>query len=74
MRFYNLVRFLYILEQQYQSDSNEIQTKAREDVLEYFDQFRPSDDVVEEDNNNDQESDESQQPTPIIPLNPVRIF
>jgi len=73
MRFYNLVRFHYILEQQYQSDNNEIRTKTRENVLEYFNQFRSSDDVLEEDNN-DQSSDESEESTPITPPNPVRIF
>jgi len=73
MRFYNLVRFYYILEQQHQSDSNEIRTKTRENLLEYFDQFRSFDDDLEEDNN-DQSSDESQESTPITSPNPVRIF
>ncbi len=76
IEIYNLVRFLYILEQQYQSDSPEVRTKTREDVEEYIGQFRQSDDI-DEDDNDDQETDQldqSSQPAPIGPLNPVTIF
>jgi hypothetical protein len=76
IQFDNLVRFFYILEQQYQNDSNEVLTEARENLLKYIDQFRQSDDVVEEvdDDQQSEQSDEPQQPEPIVFHNPVRIF
>jgi hypothetical protein len=68
---------MYILEQQYQRDSQEQRTKAREDLYEYFEQFRLSDNDAEEENYDDeQQSDQSegpQQPEIITMPNSVRI-
>jgi hypothetical protein len=68
---------MYILEQQYQRDSQEQRTKAREDLYEYFEQFRLSDNDAEEENYDDeQQSDQSegsQQPEIITTPNSVRI-
>ncbi|CAF5218696.1 unnamed protein product, partial [Rotaria magnacalcarata] len=35
---------MYILEQQYQTDDDETRMKARENVIEYIDRYRPTDD------------------------------
>ncbi|CAF1679137.1 unnamed protein product [Rotaria magnacalcarata] len=40
----DLLRFMYILEQQYQTDDDETRMKARENVIEYIDRYRPTDD------------------------------
>ncbi|CAF0823731.1 unnamed protein product [Rotaria sordida] len=60
----DLLRFLYILERQYQCDDDETRRKAREDFLEYINQFRPpDDDVVEEEEEEEEEvNDDDQQP------------
>lgn len=63
----NLVRFLYILDQQNQSDSDEIQTQAREVVLNYINQSRPPVDEDEEEEEPEEEDDvNEQQPPPAV--------
>ncbi|CAF3578905.1 unnamed protein product, partial [Rotaria sp. Silwood1] len=66
-------RFFYILERQYQCDDDETRRKAREDCLEYIDQYRPSDDDDEQpDQSNESQQSESivlpnQSPPAVIP-------
>jgi len=73
----NLVRFFYLLEKQNENDSDEIRAKAREDVMNFFESQRVSDEPVEEEETTaaeatDQPVDIAQQPVP--PSNPVRLF
>ncbi|CAF5009966.1 unnamed protein product [Rotaria sp. Silwood1] len=69
----DLLRFFYILERQYQCDDDETRRKAREDCLEYIDQYRPSDDDDEQpDQSNESQQSESivlpnQSPPAVIP-------
>lgn len=73
-----LVRFLYILDQQNQSDTNENRTQAREDLLNYINQFQPPEDVDEEqeeeeeqEENQDDGDNNQQQPSVFAPINQV---
>ncbi|CAF1137612.1 unnamed protein product [Rotaria sp. Silwood1] len=69
----DLLRFFYILERQYQCDDDETRRKAREDCLEYIDQYRPPDDDDEQpDQSNESQQSESivlpnQSPPAVIP-------
>lgn len=58
---FNLVRFLYILEQQNQSDTNEVRAQARENVLEYINQFRSPEDVDEQNEDDEEEEEEEEE-------------
>ena len=81
---FDLVRFLYILEQQNQSDTNEIRTQAREDVLNYLNPHRTSEGVDEDEDEHEEEEEEEedeqeeqsddQQQVIAPPFNPVRRF
>ncbi len=74
---YNLVRYLYIVEQQYQSDNDETRTKTIEIFNDYLAQFRQSDEVIEEEEEEEEENNQQSnepQSTPITTFNPVRIF
>ncbi|UJR22502.1 hypothetical protein I4U23_025554 [Adineta vaga] len=80
----DLLRFFYILDQQYKKDPDDTRKKAREDVLQYIDQFRQVDVEEEEEeaeteaeitNDNDDDAQQPQQSIdvpqqrPTIPLN-----
>ncbi|CAF3387404.1 unnamed protein product [Rotaria socialis] len=68
----DLLRFMYILEQQYQADDDETRMKARENVIEYIDQFRPTDDdenlEEEEEEEEENDHDDGEQPNPVSGL------
>ncbi|CAF4402957.1 unnamed protein product, partial [Adineta steineri] len=69
----DLIRFFYILEQQYQSDSDEIRTKSREDLLEYLDQFRTTNDEIDNEENDDEEDQEPEESVEIQQSEPISL-
>ncbi|CAF3532030.1 unnamed protein product [Adineta steineri] len=69
----DLIRFFYILEQQYQSDSDEIRTKTKEDLLEYLDQFRTTNDEIDNEENDDEEDQEPEESVEIQQSEPISL-
>ncbi|CAF5157236.1 unnamed protein product, partial [Rotaria sp. Silwood1] len=57
----DLLRYLYTVGQQYQSDDSETRNKVTEYVFELINQFQQSDDVVEEEEEEEEEDEEDEE-------------
>ena len=62
---------MYIVEQQYQSDSDETRAKTVETLNNYLARFRESDEVIEEEENEEEQEENDQQSTPTNSSNQV---